>query len=69
MTHEIYGSISVKGFSNQDDLERLCLLFAHDVLDWINEGGLPPAGCKGGGFLQRETPRVALLCRHRLPRR
>ena len=41
MTQEIYSSISVNGFSNHRDLERLCLLFAHDVLDWINEGGLP----------------------------
>jgi hypothetical protein len=40
MTQEIYSSISVNGFSNHRDLERLCLLFAHDVLDWINEGGL-----------------------------
>lgn len=40
MTQEIYSSVSVNGFSNHVHVQRLCLLFAQDILDWINDGGL-----------------------------
>ena len=40
MTQRISSTVSVNGFSNHDDLERLCLLFAQSILDRINDEGL-----------------------------